>query len=135
MYSLEIAQLARTALEVSGCDPTLIGALDNHSTIVLDLHDLPSIYISVQDEDVWLWSLIGEHGDAMIAQRGGALLQALMDNCAFARGGQLQLVVQDGSLALKGLVHPNYLGDGLRFSEALNGFFASLQHFSGLLLR
>ncbi|KVP68627.1 SPI-1 type III secretion system chaperone SpaK [Burkholderia ubonensis] len=135
MYTLEIAHLARAALEASGCDPTLVGALDSHSTIALDLHDLPSIYISAQDEDVWLWSLIGEHGDAMIAQRGGTLLQALMDSCAFARGGQLQLAVQDDSLALKGLVHPDYLGDGPRFSEALNGFFASLERFSRLLLQ
>ncbi|KVP30314.1 SPI-1 type III secretion system chaperone SpaK [Burkholderia ubonensis] len=133
MYAPDIAQLVRAALEESGCAPTLVGALDNHSTIVLDLHDLPSIYVSAQDEDVWLWSLIGEHGDAVVAQRGGTLLQALMDGCAFARGGQLQLAVQDGSLALKGLVHPDYLGSGRRFSEALNGFFDSLVRFSGAL--
>ncbi|KVT72950.1 SPI-1 type III secretion system chaperone SpaK [Burkholderia ubonensis] len=135
MYALDIVQLVRAALEESGCDPTLVGALDSHSTILLDLRDLPSIHISAQDEDVWLWSLIAEHGDAVVAQCGGTLLHALMDGCAFARGGQLQLVVQDGSLALKGLVHPDYLGDGRRFSEALNGFFNSLERFRGALHR
>ncbi|WP_175743430.1 SPI-1 type III secretion system chaperone SpaK [Burkholderia ambifaria] len=135
MYALDIVQLVRAALEESGCDPTLVGALDRHSAVVLDLHDLPSIYISAQDEDVWLWSLIGEYGDTVVAQRGGTLLQALMDGCAFARGGQLQLAVQDGSLALKGLVHPDYLSDGRRFSAALNGFFDSLERFNGALRR
>lgn len=135
MYTLDIAQLVRAALEESGCDPSLVGELDSHSTIALDLHELPSIYISTQDDEVWLWSLIGDHSDAVIAQRGGELLQALMQGCAFARGGQLQLAEQDGSLALKALVHADYLGDGSRFSDALNGFFDALERFSGSLLR
>ncbi|MEN3029784.1 SPI-1 type III secretion system chaperone SpaK [Chromobacterium amazonense] len=135
MYTPDIAQLVRAALEESGCDPSLVGELDSHSTIALDLHELPSIYISILDDEVWLWSLIGDYSDAVINQRGGELLAALMQGCGFARGGQLQLAVQDGSLALKALVHPDYLSSGNRFSEALNGFFDSLERFSGSLLR
>lgn len=37
MQHLDIAELVRSALEVSGCDPSLIGGIDSHSTIVLDL--------------------------------------------------------------------------------------------------
>ncbi len=40
-----IAELVRSAaLEVSGCDPSLIGGIDSHSTIVLDLFALPYSY-------------------------------------------------------------------------------------------
>ncbi|WP_440029666.1 SPI-1 type III secretion system chaperone SpaK [Chromobacterium amazonense] len=135
MYTLDTAQLVRAALDESGCDPSLVGELDSHSTIALELDELPSICISTQNDEVWLWSLIGDHSDVVIAQRGGELLQALMQGCAFARGGQLQLAEQDGSLALKALVHSDYLGDGRRFSDALNGFFDALVRFSGSLLR
>lgn len=48
MQHLDIAELVRSALEVSGCDPSLIGGIDSHSTIVLDLFALPSICISVR---------------------------------------------------------------------------------------
>ncbi len=41
MQHLDIAELVRSALEVSGCDPSLIGGIDSHSTIVLDLFALP----------------------------------------------------------------------------------------------
>lgn len=54
MQHLDIAELVRSALEVSGCDPSLIGGIDSHSTIVLDLFALPSICISVKDDDVWI---------------------------------------------------------------------------------
>ncbi len=48
MQHLDIAELVRSALEVSGCDPSLIGGIDSHSTIVLDLFAFASICISVR---------------------------------------------------------------------------------------
>lgn len=136
MYSLDISQLTYSALKESGCDPSIIGKLDSHSTIVLDLNDLPSIHISVQDdEDVWLWSLLGEHSEKTVNVRGTELLGALMEGCSFARCNQFQLAVQDSELVLKVLIHPKYLANGEVFSEALNGFFEELERFCGVFLR
>lgn len=136
MYTLNIAQLVCAALEASGCDPAVVGNLDSHSTIALDLHDLPTIHISVQDDDdVWLWSRLGEYSEMVLNQRSADILQALLPGCHFARSGQLQLGVQDGELVLKLLVHPKYLTDGHVFSDALNGFFEELDCFCGSLLR
>ncbi|PRP70988.1 type III secretion system chaperone SpaK [Chromobacterium amazonense] len=135
MYTLDIAQLVRSALEESGCDSSKVGDLDCHSTIELEMNELPSIYITTQNEDVWLWSFIGNHCDTLIAQRGGELLQELMQGCSFARGEQLQLAEQDGSLALKALVHSDYLVNGSSFSAALNGFLEALERFTGSVLR
>ena len=135
MFAIDIAQLVRSALEESGCDPALLGELDSHSTIALDLHDLPSIHVSAQDGEVWLWSRVGEHNEAVLAQRAAQLLQDLMQGCHFARGGQLQLATNEGYLELKAMAHPDYLADGKRFSEALNGFFDALERFSESLLR
>lgn len=132
----DIAQLVCDALKESGCEQSITDTLDSHSTIALDLLDLPSINVSVQDdEDVWLWSLLGEHSEILLTQRGSELLQVLLQGCHFARSGQLQLAVQEGELVLKALVHPNYLKDGQFFSEALNGFFDELDRFCGSLLR
>lgn len=136
MYAVDIAQLVCAALKESGCEKSYIDQLDSHSTIALQLHDLPSIHISVQDEnDVWLWSLLGEQSEVLLDQRGSELLRALLQGCHFARSGQLQLGVQDGELVLKALVHQNHLQDGHGFSEALNGFFDELDRFCGSLLR
>ena len=135
MFALDIAQLVRSALRESGCDPAMLGELDNHSTIALDLHELPSIHVGAQDADVWLWARLTEHGEAALAQRGGDLLQELLQGCGYARGGQLQLALNDGALELKALVNPEFLADGARFSEALNGFFDSLERFCEFTLR
>ena len=78
MFAMDIAQLVRAALEESGCDPALLGDLDSHSTIALDLHDLPSIHVSAQDGEVWLWSRLAEHNEAVLAQRAAELLRELM---------------------------------------------------------
>lgn len=136
MYSLDIAQLVRSALQESGCEKSLTEQLDSHSTIALDLHDLPSIHISQQDDgEVWLWSRLGEQSSVLLEQRATELLQALMQGCHFTRSGQLQLDIQDGELVLKAQIHPDYLSDGRQFAEALNCFFDQLDHFFGSLLR
>ncbi|AUH51338.1 type III secretion system chaperone SpaK [Chromobacterium sp. ATCC 53434] len=135
MFALDIAQLVRSALQESGCDPSLLGELDGHSTIALDLHDLPSIHVAADGDEVWLWARLTEHGDEALAQRAPELLNALLDGCGYARGGQLQLARADGALELKALLDPASLADGKRFSEALNGFFDSLERFCGTVLR
>ncbi|WP_279205325.1 SPI-1 type III secretion system chaperone SpaK [Obesumbacterium proteus] len=136
MNTLYISQLTSDALKESGCDPSIIGKLDNHSNIILDLNNLPSIHISIEEgEYVWLWALLGEHSAKIIPQRGNDLLQALMKGCHFSHNSQLQLAIQDDELMLKVLVHPKYLSDGHVFSVALNGFFDELSHFCGAFLR
>ncbi|TFZ48687.1 SPI-1 type III secretion system chaperone SpaK [Serratia proteamaculans] len=136
MYTLDISQLTHSALEESGCDPSVIAKLDNHSTIALDLNNLPAIHISVEDDDdVWLWSLLGENSEELVKVRSTELLQELMQGCHFARSTQFQLATQDSELVLKVLIHPKYLTDGVVFSEALNGFFEQLERFCESLLK
>ncbi|MGL4605756.1 MAG: SPI-1 type III secretion system chaperone SpaK [Iodobacter sp.] len=129
MYSNDIASLVRDALKENGCEEMLQGDLDSHSTIALDLHSLPSIYISSLDGEVWLWSQLIEHNDNVFDQCSTRLLNALMQGCHFVRGEQLQLAVNDGYLELRGLLEPDYLQDGQRFSEALDGYLEQLELF------
>lgn len=135
MQYIDIAQLVSSAMDCSGCDSSLIGEIDGHSTIALDLYSLPCIYISVTDNDVWIWSQLGADSMIVFKQRAYEICQAVMRGCQFSRGGQLQLSEQDGELTLKMLVHTNYLSDGEKFLNALNGFYGYLDYFSGSLMK
>lgn len=135
MYIPDISSLVQDALKHCGCDPSLIGELDSHSTIELDLHDMPSIYITLQNDEVLFWSRLAEYNEVALNQRAGDILSALIRGCSYARGGQLQLVEAGGFLELKVMVHPDHLIDGEHFAEALNGYFEDLEQFSESLLR
>jgi hypothetical protein len=126
---VDIATLVREALLDSGCDPNLLSNFDSHSTIALDFNDLPSIYISSQDDDIWLWARIAEFNENILAQRAPVLLNELMQGVEFIRGEQFQLSRNDGYLELKALLNSQCLNSGQNFSVALSGFFDRLERF------
>lgn len=126
---VDIAELVREALLESGCDPNLLSNFDSHSTIALDFNDLPSIYISSHDEDIWLWSRLAEYSDNILEQRAHALLDELMSGADFIRGEQFHLSRNEGYLELKALLKPMCLNSGQNFAVALSGFFERLERF------
>lgn len=126
---VDIAALVREALLESGCNPNLLDNFDSHSTIALDFNDLPSIYISSQDEDIWLWSRIAEFNENILEQRASVLLTELMRGAEFIRGEQFLLTKNEGYLELKALLNPLCLENGQNFAVALSGFFERLEHF------
>ncbi len=126
---VDIATLVREALLDSGCDPNLLSNFDSHSTIALDFDDLPSIYVSSQDEDIWLWARIAEFNENILAQRAPVLLSELMQGVEFIRGEQFQLSQNEGYLELKALLNPQCLTSGQNFAVALSGFFERLERF------
>lgn len=132
MY-VDIAALVREALLESGCDPNLLDNFDSHSTIALDFNDLPSIYISCQEEDVWLWSRLAEYNDNILEHKAAALLEELMLGVDFIRGEQFLLSKNEGYLELKALLKPHCLTNGQNFAVALSGFFERLERFVEVL--
>jgi hypothetical protein len=126
MFTPDIAQLVRSALHESGCDPRLFSTLDNQSTITLELRDLPATCISQQGDNVWLWADLMEYNEVLLQQLSPQFLPALMREAHFACSGQLQLAVNEGQLVLKALVHAEYLTGSQSFSQALNDFFERL---------
>ncbi|MBY0444001.1 MAG: hypothetical protein K2Q15_02175 [Burkholderiales bacterium] len=129
MFSADMATLVRDALKEIGCEEMLQGDSGSDSTIVFDLHHLPSIYICKLDGQVWLYSQLVEYNDNVFDQCSTRLLNALMQGCSFVRGGQLQLAVNEGYLELRGLLSSDYSQDGQRFSVALDGYLEQLQQF------
>ncbi|MFT4463805.1 MAG: SPI-1 type III secretion system chaperone SpaK [Sodalis sp. (in: enterobacteria)] len=108
MY-VDIAALVREALLDSGCDPSLLGNFNSHSTIALDFNDMPSIYISSSDDDIWLWSRIAEYQDTILEQCSYKLLKELLEGTEYIRGGHFSLAENESYLELKALLLPWYL--------------------------
>jgi hypothetical protein len=120
---VDIVSLVRDGLLKSGCDESQLGDFDGHSTISMDFDGYPSLLVNVVDEDVWIWSQICEDNGSFVANFSEVIMEHFIKGCSFSRTGQLQLNRNDGFIELRGIVHPSYLENGERFSEALQEFF------------
>lgn len=125
MY-VDIATLVRDALLDSGCDPSLLGNFDSHSTIALDFNELPSIYISTNEDEVWLWSRVAELNENVVEHCAFELLKQLMIADDFVRGGHLSLAENENHLELKALLSPHCVENKENFGAALSQFFERL---------
>lgn len=47
--------------------------------------------------------------------------------------GQLQISINNDTIELKGLVHPDYLAGGARFADAMDEFFQLQEAFLGVI--
>jgi hypothetical protein len=135
MRSSDISTLLTEALLGMGCDPALIGELDAHNDIVLDFTDTPSIHLFCEGERVRLWAAMGQRHDyrQVIEQHAAPLLLALTEPQSYACDGNLTMPILDETLQLAALLHPDYLVDSEKFSEALNAFFARVVVFNDIL--
>lgn len=129
MVEMDLAALVESALLEMGCDSSLLGKIDSHSTIALDFNGRPSIYVSEKEGDIWLWSKIYEYHDEAFDQLAPKLLKELMQGYEFIRGEHPALVTNEGYFELKALVHTHCLVDGKNFAQALNGFFECVGNF------
>lgn len=132
MY-IDIVSLVRNALLESGCDESLLGDFDAHSTISLDFDNYPSMLISITDDNVWIWSKLCEANDAILRHKAPVLLEKMMSGCLFCMAGQLQMQVSEGYIELRGLVHPDYLESSKGLADAMDEFFAQQEEFLSLI--
>ncbi|WP_067700227.1 hypothetical protein [Erwinia sp. ErVv1] len=132
MYT-DIVSLIRGALLENGCDESLLGDFDSHSTISLDFEKHPSMFISVDDNYVWIWSRLCEVSDSIMQYKASALLEKMIEGCQFSITGQLHISLNEGYIELKGMVHPNFLENSSRFAEALDEFFTQQEAFLGII--
>lgn len=131
--NIDIVSLVRVALVESGCEESLLGDLDAHSTISLDFEKTPSLLISMVDDHVWIWSRICEAHETILHHSASVILEKIMTGCQFSMTGQLQVTKNDGYLELRGMVHPSYLESSQRFADALDEFFSHQEDILGLI--
>ena len=133
MVAIDVAQLVKDALIHSGCEQALIGEIDEHSTIALDFKWSPTIYVSRRDDDIWLWCRLIDYHDGNLNTYAAALIREQMKKLSFIRNDHLNLNENEGYLELSGLIHPNYIENGVEFAKALEGFLDRADTFSEIV--
>ncbi|WP_338806801.1 Invasion protein B family [Pseudomonas chlororaphis] len=126
MHNIDIASLLREALIHAGCSDQQIGSFDGHSTIELEMANLPSINIGVVDEGLWFWSTVTESGDMLLAHRSQELLRFTMEGFEFARTGQLQLVEINGMLEVRVMLADSACESAESLADAIESYLVAL---------
>lgn len=126
MNYIDIASLLREALALSGCTDEQMGSFDGHSTIELELSDMPAIKLGFIDDGVWFWSALVECSDMLLMHRSTELLRFLMQGFAFARTEQMQLLEVEGMLEVRVLLADSALMSADSLADAVEGYLGAL---------
>jgi hypothetical protein len=132
MMPMDIADLLREALRHSGCQESQIGHFDSHSTIEMQMRDLPGINVGQAEGDVWVWAVVTEFGPAALGRGAPAVLQILLQGCPWSRSGQLHLCQVEGHLELRLMCNEHALSDPGHFAQALDHFVAVVEELHGI---
>ncbi len=130
---IDLADLVRQALLANGCDASVLGNFDSHSTISLEFNTLPDMLLSLQQEQVLIWMRLCEHHLPHIERCAPALIALLMESAPYALTDQMQISEDDGYTVLKCLVKPEALQNIDAFSNALEAFYLSAERFLEVL--
>lgn len=133
MMPMDLADLLREALRHSGCVDSQIGHFDSHSTIEMQMKDLPSINVGHVDGEVWVWASITQMMPAYLGRSAAALLQILLQGCPWSRSGQLHLCEAQGQLELRLMCNDQALGEASHFAQAIDHFVAVVEELCGIL--
>ncbi|EXF96143.1 type III secretion system chaperone SpaK [Pseudomonas fluorescens HK44] len=135
MGHLDIAGLLREALLYSGCTDKQLGHFDSHSTIEMQMKDLPDINVGSVDGEVWVWAAVMELGPLHLNHCAVDLLQFLLQGSPWSRSGQLHLCQVEGHLELRLMSNEQALSDAQNFAQALDAFVAAMEELLGILRR
>jgi hypothetical protein len=135
MQSMDIAELLREALRHSGCLESQIGHFDSHSTIEMQMKNLPGISVAVVDGDVWIWAAVAEATPQAMNHCAYELMQLLLEGNAFSRTGQLHLCTVQGQLELRLMANAHALSNAEHFAQALDSFVQAIEALCEILRR
>lgn len=135
MRPIDIADLLREALRHSGCMDSQIGHFDSHSTIEMQMKNLPDVSVAVVEGDVWIWAAVAQATPGVMNHCAFELMQFLLEGNAFSRTGQLHLCEVQGQLELRLMANDHALWDAERFAQALDAFVQSIETLCELLRR
>jgi hypothetical protein len=135
MIPMDIADLLREALRHSGCVDSQIGHFDSHSTIEMQMKNLPDISVAVVEGDVWVWAAVAEASPNVMNHCAFELMQFLLEGNAYSRTGQLHLCVVQERLELRLMANAHATGDAEHFAQALDGFVQATETLCELLRR
>ncbi|WP_339476668.1 MULTISPECIES: InvB/SpaK family type III secretion system chaperone [unclassified Pseudomonas] len=135
MVPTDIAELLRQALRHSGCVDSQIGHFDSHSTIEMQMKNLPDINVAEVDGDVWIWTVVAEATPRTLNYCAFDLMQLLLEGNPFSRTGQLHFCEVEGRLELRLMASAYALSDAERMAQALDSFVQALEALLDILRR
>jgi hypothetical protein len=97
--------------------------VDPNEPIVFTFNNGVVMNLSLNNDTVWLWSAIDEYSPKLIEQKGGKLLELILQPLPFFVTGKLQLSNENGQLMLQGLVNEESLAKVAYFAATLQVFF------------
>lgn len=118
-----LAEIVKEALAHIGCGPHVMRDIDAHLPIVFHFNNGLQIYLTIENEIVWLGAHLAEYTDKLIEDKGGALLRLLMPSIPFFVTGHLFLSHEDNYLLLCGQVSEVAINDATQFATSLQLFF------------
>lgn len=125
MHKNNLGELVKGALLFSGCEPGLIKDMDNHSTVQIQLENMPSMYVGLIDDKTVIWSDLCEFHESIITYHSDNLLREIMIGFVYSESGQLCIRESNGQLQLCVYLSDVYLESAESMAEAINAFFES----------
>ncbi|EKN3346586.1 type III secretion system protein [Yersinia ruckeri] len=111
-------------LQSVGRDDLINAELDCHSTIQLELDNMPPINVDMQTDDVILWTAISEYEPVRIEVASIPLLNSILEyQTSCFMPGQPALQINDNSLIMSGILRDEALTEPMLFGASLEEFF------------
>ena len=133
--SNDVAQLLKSALTEMGMADLLVDDINNHSAITLTLIDgIPDINLITEDDEVWLWSVLGDFSEPALYHNCADLLPLMLNHYeSFFPIGQPALYENNGMLELRACAKKEAFESEAVFTEMLDIFFNVLTHYQKAL--
>lgn len=125
MIKNNLGELVKNALLHSGCEAGLIKDLDNHTTVQIQLKNMPSMFVGTVDDRTVIWSDLCDFHESIITYHSENLLREIMGGFICSENGQLGIRESNGQLQLCAYMADAYLRRPNAMAEAINAFFES----------
>jgi hypothetical protein len=96
---------------------------DAHSTIEISFANIPSLFFSVIDDRLWLWSALTWMDSSTFTSWGAELWEELQAALCWVVTGQPVLGLGSEGYELKALVDDHCFDEEARLEEVLEGFY------------
>ncbi|CAI1904390.1 Invasion protein invB [Serratia quinivorans] len=99
--------------------------LNCHSSIQLELADMPSINVDLQGDDILLWSSIMDYDALRLEQASYPLLNVILEyQHSNFPSGQPMIKIMDDKLVVSAVMTEEAMINNHQFSDSLEEFFA-----------
>jgi hypothetical protein len=129
----DLPAVLKVALEQLGCDLQAFGSVDQHSPISLRFNDTPDIQLSVDESNVWIYSLIPLRDPGVVNVQADALLGITLAPREWSRAGYLTAGLYENALQLNASINESALNDPQRFPMILEEFYGEVKRLSAAL--